>query len=70
MSAALGSELLASVLLLPVVVGWAYMLVRAVGLLGLLWVVEEVEVGWGVVREGVVVVSVGAREGWREGAPE
>lgn len=54
MSAVLGSELLASVLVLPAEGCWAYML--------------ECE-GCGVERE-CEVVSVGAREGWREGAPE
>lgn len=71
MSAVFGSEVLESVLLLPAVVGWAYMALLA--LLGLrvfcwLWAV-----GCGVERAGVLVaavVSVGAREGWREGAPE
>lgn len=54
MSAALGSA--ASVLLLPAEACWAYIL-------------EEGSCGVGVER-AVVVASVGAREGWREGAPE
>lgn len=54
MSAVLGSELLASVLLLPEEGCWAYML----------W-----GEGCGVERE-CEVMSVGASEGWREGAPE
>lgn len=54
MSAVLGSALLASVLVLPAEGCWAYML--------------ECE-GCGVERE-CEVVSVGASEGWREGAPE
>lgn len=67
MSAAFGS--LASVLLLAVLPGWAYMLLL-LSLLLLLLVRPE---GWGVLRAGFVVadvVSVGAREGWSEGAPE
>jgi hypothetical protein len=54
MSAVLGSALLASVLLLPEEGCWAYMLACE---------------GCGVERE-CEVVSVGASEGWREGAPE
>lgn len=45
-------------LLLPVEVRWAYILL-----------LEEESWGTGVER-AVVVASVGAREGWREGAPE
>lgn len=62
--------MLDSVLLLPAVVGWAYMALALLGLRVFCWLWA---VGCGVERAGVLVaavVSVGAREGCREGAPE